>query len=218
MSKQNNLPAENEEYGNDFVTLVDENGKETEFEIVDSLVTENNEYFALIPTVTADNLSDDDGQLALIVEAFFDVGMALDKAAMADGLVDALGEIDGVEETISSWIISGRDQTQILKQLIDTKLLLLDAKRNLFEAEPAFKAQLAKLKDQLLTKNHSILVNGTTYHMNDPISYWEWSQLADADKEYFVETTYVAICDATISGTNFTKGDVEPSIVYGGDK
>lgn len=66
MSKQNNLPAENEEYGNDFVTLVDENGKETEFEIVDSLVTENNEYFALIPTETADNLSDDDGQLVIL--------------------------------------------------------------------------------------------------------------------------------------------------------
>ena len=69
-------------------------------------------------------------------------------------------------------------------------------------------------KDQLLTKNDSILVNGTTYHMNDPISYWEWSQLADADKEYFVETTYVAICDATISGTNFTKGDVILPDVY----
>ncbi len=39
----------------------------------------------------------------------------------------------------------------ILEQLIGNKLLLLDAKRNLFEADPEFKAQLAKLKDQLLT-------------------------------------------------------------------
>ena len=66
MTKQNNLPAENEDFGNDFVTLVDENGIEREFEIVDSLVTENNEYFALIPTETADNLSDDDGQLVIL--------------------------------------------------------------------------------------------------------------------------------------------------------
>ncbi len=66
MSKQNNLPAENEEYGNDFVTLVDENGKETEFEIVDSLVTENNEYFALIPTETPENLGSDDGELLIL--------------------------------------------------------------------------------------------------------------------------------------------------------
>ncbi len=66
MSKQNNNPAENEEYGNDFVTLVDENGKETEFEIVDSLVTENNEYFALIPTETAENVDSDDGELVIL--------------------------------------------------------------------------------------------------------------------------------------------------------
>ena len=38
----------------------------------------------------------------------------------------------------------------ILEQLIGNKLLLLDAKRNLLEAEPAFKEQLAKLKDNLL--------------------------------------------------------------------
>jgi len=38
----------------------------------------------------------------------------------------------------------------ILEQLIGNKLLLLDAKRNLFEAEPEFKAELAKLKENLL--------------------------------------------------------------------
>ena len=38
----------------------------------------------------------------------------------------------------------------VLEQLIGNKLLLLDAKRNLIEAEPAFKAQLARLKDNLL--------------------------------------------------------------------
>ena len=66
MSKQNNLPAENEDYGNDVITLVDENGIEREFEIVDSLVTENNEYFALIPTETAENLASDDGELFIL--------------------------------------------------------------------------------------------------------------------------------------------------------
>ncbi len=66
MSKQNNNIPENEDYGNDIVTLVDESGKETEFEIVDSLVTENNEYFALIPTETAENLDSDDGELVIL--------------------------------------------------------------------------------------------------------------------------------------------------------
>ena len=38
----------------------------------------------------------------------------------------------------------------VLGQLIANKLLLLDARRNLYEAEPAFKAELAKLRDNLL--------------------------------------------------------------------
>ena len=43
-----------------------------------------------------------------------------------------------------------RGRAAILEQLINRKLLLLDAKRNLFEREPAFKEQLAKMKDELL--------------------------------------------------------------------
>ena len=38
----------------------------------------------------------------------------------------------------------------VLNQIIGNKLLLLDAKRNLIEAEAAFREQLAKLKDNLL--------------------------------------------------------------------
>lgn len=38
----------------------------------------------------------------------------------------------------------------ILEQVIGNKLLLQDARRNLLEAEPEFKAQLAKFKDELL--------------------------------------------------------------------
>ena len=39
----------------------------------------------------------------------------------------------------------------LLNQIIGDKLMLLDAKRNLIEAEADFKAQLAKMKDRLLT-------------------------------------------------------------------
>ena len=38
----------------------------------------------------------------------------------------------------------------VLNQIIGNKLLLLDAKRNLIEAEPAFREQLNRLKDNLL--------------------------------------------------------------------
>ena len=38
----------------------------------------------------------------------------------------------------------------VVGQLVANKLLLLDARRNLYEAEPAFKAELAKMRDNLL--------------------------------------------------------------------
>lgn len=66
MNRFNGNPDENVNYGNDFITLVDDDGVEREFEIVDSLVTENNEYFALIPTETPENLASDDGELYIL--------------------------------------------------------------------------------------------------------------------------------------------------------
>lgn len=58
---------ENEdEYGPDILTLVDDDGVEHEFEVVDTLNTEENEYFALVPTEDADNVSDEDGELVIL--------------------------------------------------------------------------------------------------------------------------------------------------------
>lgn len=61
--KENNM---NEDYGNDILTLVDDDGTEREFELIDRVVTEDNEYFALIPTETPENLSEDDGELVIL--------------------------------------------------------------------------------------------------------------------------------------------------------
>ena len=41
-------------------------------------------------------------------------------------------------------------RAMVLDELIDTKLLLLDAKRNLLEGEAEFRARLAEIKDKLL--------------------------------------------------------------------
>ena len=97
MSKQNNNPAENEEYGNDFVTLVDENGKETEFEIVDSLVSDNNEYYALIPVETSENVDSDNGELVILKvieengeEFFYEIEDDDEYETVADAFIDRL--------------------------------------------------------------------------------------------------------------------------------
>ena len=99
MSKQNNNLPETEDYGNDYVTLVDENGKETEFEIVDSLVTENNEYFALIPTETAENIDSDSGEL-LILKVVEDDGAEFLEPIEDDEEYEEISEIfiDRLEE------------------------------------------------------------------------------------------------------------------------
>lgn len=61
----------------------------------------------------------------------------------------------------------------ILEQLIGQKLFLLDAMRNLYEAEPAFKAELKRTKEVLLT-NYAIEKAMAGVHVTD----------ADAKKYY----------------------------------
>lgn len=105
MSKQNNNLPETEDYGNDFITLVDPNGKETEFEIVDSLVTENNEYFALIPVETAENVDSDSGELVILKVVEEDGEEFLDEieddeeyAEISEIFIDRLEELYDFEE------------------------------------------------------------------------------------------------------------------------
>ncbi|HHV50742.1 MAG TPA: DUF1292 domain-containing protein [Clostridiales bacterium] len=57
----------NNEYGPDIITVVDENGKEHEFEVLDAIETEDGRFLALLPTY--DNPSDSiehDGELIIL--------------------------------------------------------------------------------------------------------------------------------------------------------
>ena len=69
----------------------------------------------------------------------------------------------------------------ILERIVAGKLMLLDAKRNLLEVEPAFKAQLARLKDELLA-NYATekLIADVKVSDKDCRDYYE------ANKEQFV--------------------------------
>ena len=86
-----------------------------------------------------------------------------------------------------------------------------DGKMVLMSVKPNLHAYFVGLpyKSELLTADDKIEINGTTYSMNDPISYWEWSQLPAAEQIYFKEEmNYVAVCDATVGGTPYKKGHV----------
>ena len=79
---------------------------------------------------------------------------------MADKILAKVGASVITEKDVDDFIIAlgqrgagyntPEGRRAILKQLVDNKLLLLDAQRNLYEADSAFRAELAKLKENLL--------------------------------------------------------------------
>jgi uncharacterized protein YrzB (UPF0473 family) len=54
------------EYGPDLLTLVDEDGEEHEFEVIDTLDKDGETYYALLPTLDDSNIAEDDGELVIL--------------------------------------------------------------------------------------------------------------------------------------------------------
>ncbi|MBQ2756421.1 MAG: DUF1292 domain-containing protein [Oscillospiraceae bacterium] len=54
------------DFGPDILSLVDEDGVEHEFEVVDTLDKDDNTYLALIPVVDENNIGDADGELVIL--------------------------------------------------------------------------------------------------------------------------------------------------------
>ena len=56
-----------DEYGNDIVTVVDDDGAEHEFEVLDRIENDDKKYIALLPVFdTADDLLDDSAELIIL--------------------------------------------------------------------------------------------------------------------------------------------------------
>lgn len=56
-----------EEYGNDIVTVVDDEGNQHEFEVVDAIETDDGRYVALLPIYRdPTELLNDDGELVIL--------------------------------------------------------------------------------------------------------------------------------------------------------
>lgn len=59
--------SENNNFGNDIITLVDDDGKEYAFEVLDAIETDDGRYLALLPYYTdAKEKLDDSGELVLV--------------------------------------------------------------------------------------------------------------------------------------------------------
>ena len=69
------------------------------------------------------------------------------------------------------------------------------------------------------TDSTAILVGNKTYHLNDPISYWDYKHLTTAEQELFAPETWVCSNDATFTppgqtAVTYHKGDVFTSRPY----
>ena len=81
------------------------------------------------------------------------------------------------------------------------KLKLVDIKQNKYAYFKTPGTPLAPT-DSIMVNNNSV-----TYHLNDVISYWDWSQLSSAEQALFVDQTYVNIEDGTVKNTSQTGDD-----------
>jgi len=53
--------------------------------------------------------------------------------------------------------------------------------------------------DVKIEADKKIVINDVEYHLNDPISYWDWYLLTSSEKHLFVDQTYVTIADCKYS-------------------
>ena len=109
---------------------------------------------------------------------------------MADKILATVGGLQVTDKDVDELLMTLGQRGQaynnpegrriILQQVIGNKLLLLDAKRNLYEAEAAFREQLNRLKDNLL-----ISYAGEKAISSVTVSDKEAEEYYEANKEQF---------------------------------
>ena len=65
-----------------------------------------------------------------------------------------------------------------------------------------------------LTSDNKLVINDVTYHLNDPISYWDWNKLPASEKKLFVADTYVTVAGCKIGSDTIYAGTVMEPGVY----
>ena len=89
-----------------------------------------------------------------------------------------------------------------------------NGRMTLREVQPNYYAYYDKNGNKLGDKtpgvnaDEHLIINNKTYQLNDPVSYWEYRLMSDADRSRFEKETYVVIEDCSVNGTAYAKGDV----------
>jgi len=99
--------SENNTFGNDIVTLTDDEGKEYSFEILDAIETDTGRYLAMLPYYAdAKDKLDDSGELVLVKtvldddgeEYFEDIADDDEYETIADFFIQRLSEEYDIDE------------------------------------------------------------------------------------------------------------------------
>ena len=91
-----------------------------------------------------------------------------------------------------------------------------NGRMTLREVQPNYYAYYDKNGNKLGAEgsDERLIINNETYHLNDPVSYWTYRLMSEADKAKFVEDTYIVIDDCSVGGTSYAKGTVLTSQEY----
>ena len=81
---------------------------------------------------------------------------------------------------------------------------LLNVKPNRYAYYSTYNTNVQKKLD----KDGKLVINDVEYHLNDPISYWDWNLLTASERNLFVEDTYVVIADSKIGDEEYAEGTV----------
>ena len=83
-----------------------------------------------------------------------------------------------------------------------------NGKLTLREVQPNYYAYYDKMGKKLGTEGaeETLVIKNKTYHLNDPISYWDYRLLSDADKDHFEQETYTTIAPCKIGETSYPAG------------
>ena len=85
------------------------------------------------------------------------------------------------------------------------KMTLIDVQPNLYAY---YKEYTNATNNTKLGADEKIVIRDVAYQLNDPISYWDWQQLREADQALFVPETYYVLEDCKIGNTPYTAGTV----------
>ena len=87
---------------------------------------------------------------------------------------------------------------------MNNRMHLMDVQPNRY----AYYSNYTSTSRTVLGEEQKLMINDVEYRLNDPISYWDWSQLPARERNLFVEKTYVTTGKSKIGNTIYPDGYV----------